>query len=55
MQYKYLIYDDEGSPMRWVCTKAEAQEVVAIREGWSFTYHQPPSTKQETIFEEAPF
>jgi len=40
--------------MRWVCTKAEAEEIVSVREGWGFTYHQPPSAKNPE-FEEAPF
>jgi hypothetical protein len=55
MQYKYLIYDEEGTPMRWVVSKSEAQDIVAIREGWSFTYHQPSSTKPKFEFEESPF
>lgn len=40
--------------MRWVCTKAEAEEIVSVREGWGFTYHQPPPAKKPE-FEEAPF
>jgi hypothetical protein len=55
MQYKYLIHDEEGDHMRWVCTKAEAEEIVSVREGWGFTYHQPSSAKPKFEFEEAPF
>jgi hypothetical protein len=55
MQYKYLIHDEEGEHMRWVCTKAEAEEIVSVREGWGFTYHQPSSAKPKHEFEEAPF
>ncbi len=52
----YKIYDENGQLMRWVKTKHEADELIMLHEGWSYSYvlvkKQPPDL---SAFEPAPF
>lgn len=47
MQNKYLIYDEFGQAMRFVPTKGEAEDVIAIRPGWTYCYVKPPTGKPQ--------
>ena len=49
----YYVYDETGDLMRKVRYKAEAIELVSIREGWTYKYIKPK--KSINHFEEAPF
>jgi hypothetical protein len=52
----YKIYDEHGQLMRWVKTKHEADELIMLYEGWSYSYvlvkKQGPDLSG---FEPAPF
>lgn len=54
MAYTYLVYDEDKQLMRKVPRKEEAQELIAIREGWSYT-RAPVPEKPKPVYEEAPF
>ena len=49
----YYIYDELGELMRKVRHKCEAQQIVSIRNGWSYVFVKVKRKLPE--FEEAPF
>lgn len=51
--FTYYIYDESGELMRKVRSLHEAQEIVAIRNGWNFVKVKTPRVK--VVFEDAPF
>ena len=52
----YYIYDETGELMRKVRFKAEAIQLVKIREGWSYVYvKQKKKFLDVNHFEESPF
>jgi methylase of polypeptide subunit release factors len=54
MAYTYLVYDEDKELMRSVPRKEEAEALVAIREGWSYT-RRPVPQKPQPVYEDAPF
>jgi hypothetical protein len=32
----YLIYDENGELMRWTRYRAEANQIIKVRQGWSY-------------------
>jgi len=49
----YFIYDENGELMRWVKTKAEANHLIKIYDGWFWAYK--PKVKPTFVWEDAPF
>lgn len=54
MAYTFVVYDEDGDSMRQVKRKEEAEELVAIRSGWTFKRVQLPD-KPKPVYEDAPF
>jgi len=54
MAYEYLVRDEDQELMRKVSRKEEAEALVAIRAGWSYT-RRPVPPKPQPVYEDAPF
>jgi hypothetical protein len=42
---EYIIKDENGEVMRLVCRKEEAEQIVEMREGWTFKCVRKPVRK----------
>ena len=54
MAYEYLVRDEDQELMRKVSRKEEAEALVVIRAGWSYT-RRPVPPKPQPVYEDAPF
>jgi DNA-directed RNA polymerase subunit F len=54
MAYTYLVYDEDKELMRKVPRKEEAEALIEIRQGWSYTRALVPE-KPKPVYEDAPF
>ena len=51
----YAIYNEDGEKMRVVQRKEEAEQLVATRKDWTFSFFKLPKQTTTYQFEEAPF
>jgi hypothetical protein len=54
MLMSYIVYDEEGQPMRIIGRKEEAIALCALRSGWTYKYMKAKKA-EEYKFEEALF